>query len=80
MRFRGGQLLITTGAPYGEGTNSQQNNTQNTPLTLDNPHIHTPGMILCISSTAGHAHTACMHRTVFVCRSTVLRDHASMCA
>ena len=47
MRFRGGQLLITTGAPYGEGTNSQQNNTQNTPLTLDNPHIHTPGMISC---------------------------------
>ena len=34
MRFRGGQLLITTGAPYGEGTNTQQINTQNTPLNV----------------------------------------------
>ena len=25
----------------------EQINTQNTPLTLDNPHIHTPGMISC---------------------------------
>ena len=46
MRFRGGQLLITTRAPYGEGTNTQQINTQNTPLTLDNPHIHPRNQII----------------------------------
>ena len=80
MCFRGSQLLITTGAPCGEGTNLQQNNTQSTALALNNPHIHTPGMLSYSSSTAGHAHATSMHRMVTVPfdRTETLYTHARM--
>ena len=45
MCFRGGQLLITMGALYGEGTNAHQNNTRNNPWPLTTPHMHMPDMI-----------------------------------
>ena len=77
MRFRGGQLLITTGVLW-EGTNSHQYNTKNDPPALDSPHIRIPDMLPYSSCTAAHAHTTSMHRTVTVYRSTVLTDYVSM--
>jgi len=47
---------------------------------LNNPHIHTPGMLSYSSSTAGHAHATSMHRMVTVYHSTVPRRCTHMLA
>ena len=77
--FQRGSAVDHYWHPMGRAcTNLHQYNTKNALLALDSPHIRIPGMLPYSSSTAGHAHTTSMHRTVTVYRSTVLTDYVSM--
>ena len=77
MRFRGGQLLITTSVLWG-GHQLASVQHKKCPAGPRRPHVHIPDMLPYSSSTATHAHTTSMHRTVTVYRSTVLTDYVSM--